>query len=192
MWYTLRMQRRWLAILGFGVASLMNPALMSGCSSFIRFNYGEPEMLALMNRANQDGPYHLQYNGQQYEVTVALQQGTALRRTSQQDVRITPEDTILGLAFVPTAHACGKRTFVRAAGACDDTTNMPVEGTITVKAIAGRVILDSAAIKGTLHAYGTTIYRASLMLTLDQDTFQLTSTDGKTFTEGELKLRSTL
>lgn len=143
-------------ILAFGV----NPALLGGCNKIFPFQYGEAEMVAIVDGANRAGPYRVESEGQVYQVSFRVSQRPG-------------DDKLSGLApsgwsgqAVRQAQACGNRTFLRSASACLDTTEMPVEGALTLTRVgaSGGAILGDAPARGELRVIGKVLEGATLTL----------------------------
>jgi hypothetical protein len=159
-----------LGTVAFGLASVVNPAFVTGCARLgLTYDFGEPEVVALVDAASHGGPYRFKSDAREVEVSVALSQARG-------------EDTSLAEPLlVRSALACGHRTFLRSASACLDTTSVPVEGTLTVKAVAGSIVLDRLPVTGALRVVGTHIRSAELSLTGGPNLVEMRSDDGKTF-----------
>lgn len=136
----------------FVTAFLINPMLLSGCRR--GFDFGEAEVVALVDRAAKGGPYRLSSREGDVEVSFEISQAVGEDKTSA-----APRAGV-----VRSALACGHRTFLRSAGACLDTTTVPVQGTMTVKTVAGRTLLDRVPATGALEVHGTRLSSASLSL----------------------------
>lgn len=157
--YARRMGKKSWATLAFVVGFAVNPALLTGCG-LLRpsFSYGEAELLAVIDNANRGGPYRYQKDGVTYEVSFTVSQAATAPRKRAELLPST--------AWITEAHACSERTFVRGAGACLDTSTVPVEGTMQVKRLGpgGARVVGSVPVSGKLHAIGTTLGRADLSL----------------------------
>jgi len=109
--------RRLTWVLGLAFFFL-NPALACGPAD-PEFQYGAEEM-----RGAVEGNWALQVDsdGKSTAVTVRLQQDTAVRTALARPAGA-------GVRLVRAAHACGTRTLVKSAGACSDSTQMPLVAT---------------------------------------------------------------
>ena len=67
-----------------------------------------------------------------------------------------------GRSLIRAAHACGSRTLVKSAGACSDTSEMP----LAVTFVSGDPSLMNALLSGTFIAFGTTFQGGSLEVTV--------------------------
>ena len=140
----------------FVTAFAINPMLLSGCRK--SFDFGEAEVVALVDRAAKGGPYRLSSREGDVEVSFEVSQVVGEDKTGA-----APR----GTGVVRSALACGNRTFLRSAGACIDPTTVPVQGTMTVKTVAGVVLLDRAPSTGALEVHGTSLASATLSLKRD-------------------------
>ena len=130
-----------LAVLGF----FINPGL--ACSpSDSGYKFGEAEM-----RAAVEGTWQLSFvadGGAIGSLTVQIRErsekldsGTALRSDRRQTA-----------GFIRTAAACGSRTFLGSAGACEDLSEMPLD----VSYVAGDAVYQGVPMGGIFRAFGTT------------------------------------
>lgn len=165
----------WLGAMAFSLASIVNPAFFTGCSSITgaKFDFGEAEMVTLLNETGKGA-----FRGANGKVEVVFD----LKQTAGKD-----EVSDSGVAAVRPAHACGSRTFLRSADACIDDTQVKVEGVVTIREIAsvdqpGKVLADKVPVTGTLIAYGTTLNRVNLNVgSADKKVAVSLTSDGKTF-----------
>jgi hypothetical protein len=144
----------------FVLAFVVNPALLGGCNTIFPFQYGEAEMVAIVDGANRAGPYRFESEGQVYQVSFQVSQQRG-------------DDKVSGLGpsgwagqAVRQAQACGNRSFLRSASACLDTTEVPVEGALTVTHVGagGGVILGDTPARGELRVVGKVLEGATLTL----------------------------
>jgi hypothetical protein len=171
-------KKRWA--LGFALSSVafvVNPALMSGCEA--SFEYGEKELVAVLESVNQTERFTFEHEGSKYELTLALEQVEGADETSARETGLTR-----------AAHACSQRTFMRSAAACLDETLVPVKGKVTLKRLASQaeVLLDGVDVEGTLLAEGTRLGRVHVNLESTGRRVSLRSADAKTFELEEVYL----
>ncbi|HEU4408260.1 MAG TPA: hypothetical protein VFS43_23560 [Polyangiaceae bacterium] len=171
-----------LGAVAFYVAWAVNPALFGGCRAFSGFGFGEAEMVQLLGAANQAGPYRFtSASGQAFEVSLALRQ-------VQGDDKLSAAPGAAP-SLVSPAHACGDRTFLRSASACESTTYLPVEGDVTVRALAnGALVVDHAPVAGKLSVLGTHLTNGSLELQAGGHGFFLESKGDRTFRLSHAKI----
>jgi len=131
--------RAGLGALAFGLASIVNPAFVTGCG--LTYDFGEPQVLALVDAASRGGPYPFKLDGRDVSVSFTLSQARAKATSTAEPL------------LVRSALACGERTFVRSAAACLDTMKVPVEGMLTVKDAAGALLLDRAAVHADFNRF---------------------------------------
>jgi hypothetical protein len=161
----------------FGVAFAINPALLNGCS-LVSFSFGEKEMVGLLDAANGRRFTFRQGTGE-YELELKLEQDLGADKLAQAD----------GVAVTREALACSDRTFLRSAGACLDTTTMPLAGIATLRRSGeAKPLLDAVAVKGSLEVIGRRIDNADLDLNSDSVEISLDSRDGKTFELGRVSV----
>jgi hypothetical protein len=131
-------------------AFFLNPNL--ACSDEPQFQYGAPEM-----RAAVEGDWSLTITpagGTAMQVTVHIQQSaTALTATAARPP---------GHRLVREAQACGTRTLVKSAGACIDSTEMP----LAVTYASGDSTFQSAQMSGQFLVNGLVFAMGDLYLTI--------------------------
>ena len=128
--------RRLLTTIAFGLAFVINPAFLLSCDSDEEFEYGEAEMLELLDELNAIETWEA--DGREMELHLEQSTGEALTRGA-------PDIDIL-----MSAEACGNRTFVKSASACVSTTEMPVQGTIIVRDLdSGDEIANDQQVQGS-------------------------------------------
>jgi hypothetical protein len=96
--------------------------------------------------------------------TITPSGGTAIAMSVQLDEAdnapgATAQAT--GRSLIRAAHACGSRTLVKSAGACDDVSNMP----LAITFVSGEPSLMSAPLSGNFMVFGTTFKGGSLQVT---------------------------
>lgn len=139
--------RRTIVTCVFSAAFFVNPLLLSGCRSRPSFDFTEADLVADLAHAVSAGPYRMSTTEGDVEVSFELVQSVGEDKTSRAD---RP-------AVVRSAHACGQRTLLRSAAACLETTTMPVEGTMTIKLVAGAVLVDRIPVRGAMEILGPTL-----------------------------------
>ncbi len=132
-------------------AFFLNPSFACGGPTGPTFEYDAPEMSAAVG-----GTWMLTFvpdGGAITHVSFTVEQaaGPAAPTASAQRP-----------GLVRSAEACGTRTLVRAAAACVDLTEMPLE----VKFLTGDDTLATAALSGTFRVYGTQFAYGDLELVL--------------------------
>ncbi len=165
----------------FGLAFALNPAFVSGCGLFgPSFEFGEADVVALMANESLLGPHRFRQGDAEYVLTVELEQRRGKDQTSQV------------AAVVREAHACSGRTFLRSAGACLDTTDMPVEGRVKlVKLGSPEIAIADVPASGSLEIHGLELDNARLDLEGEGYSFELRSTDARRFELARITLPST-
>lgn len=149
-----------LLALIFAAAFVVNPAYLVGCSSEAdddEPDFGEAEMVGLLDDFNGMGASAVVDGSAVYEVNVALTQQEGADAVSARG----------GLRVVRAAHACGSRTFLRSAAACTTETLLGIEGTIIVRRVDGpssMILVEGLAVQGQIIASGETLRFASLDL----------------------------
>jgi hypothetical protein len=137
----------WLAPLAF---FFINPSV--GCGTDApQFQYGAAEMQTAIA-----GTWT-------FDITPAG--GTAMTVTVQIDEADTaPAVTaqVSGRSLIRAAHACGSRTLVKSAGACTDSSSMP----LAVTFVSGDPSVMSAPLSGAFIVQGTTFQSGMLELTV--------------------------
>ncbi|MBK8170950.1 MAG: hypothetical protein IPK60_11490 [Sandaracinaceae bacterium] len=162
-----RLTRSAIGVAVFALAFVVNPLYFAGCvASDPEPNFGEPEMLALLDDANESSPYAFAVDDVHYELALSLSQ-------SAQMARAIPKSEL-----VQSAYACGNRAFYQSAAACVTVTELPVNGTFTLRRMDGSEWVEVAtdiAVRGSIAVYGETLTSAFLTLHFrdNQDTIQL-------------------
>lgn len=168
---------RLAASIAFSLAFVINPAYL-GCGPTVEEpNFGEAEMLQCLDAANEIGTWAFTADGVDYEVELSLMQ------TAGVDVIAWQSDEPY---FARVAHACGSRTFMQSASACTTTTQLVVEGELTLRRIdstGALEILSSEPVAGDLHSYTTTLAWVGLSLTFGggSQSLSLSAVDARTF-----------
>jgi hypothetical protein len=110
-----------LAVLGF----FLNPGFACSPSDEPQFHYGEPEMKAAV-----EGTWLLTLrasDGTLSETTLQIAESSK----AQAWLSPTAPGGSYGTGVIRAAAACGSRTFVKAAGACTDGSEMPLDIVVT-------------------------------------------------------------
>ncbi|HKU39979.1 MAG TPA: hypothetical protein VJR89_17585 [Polyangiales bacterium] len=140
-----------LALGVFAVAFVINPGYFAGCVGEPSGpDFGEAEMLELLDEANATGPFDLEHAGVQYRLELSMQQkaGDDLDETSSRQ-QPTP--------FAARAYACGSRTFMASAAACLTSSIIPLTGQFSLVRIdeTGETrVLDDETLSGELRVGG--------------------------------------
>lgn len=135
----------WLVPVAF---FFLNPAI--ACSDDPDFQYGAPEMSAAVAG---DWSFTITPdNGSATALTVHIEQAAASATAARAG----------GRSFVRAAHACGTRTLVKSAGACVDSSQMP----LTVTFVTGDAAFATAALNGIFTVYGLTFVSGDLDVVL--------------------------
>lgn len=161
----------------FGVAFVINPAYLTGCGSEEdEPDFGEAEMVALLADFNAMAMSEIDQGDARYEVELSLEQAEG-------------DDVIEARApspFASTAYACGNRTFMKSAAACDTQTLMGVEGTLTVRRIDGDepvVVVEDLPVSGQMRASSNQLRFVSIDLGVEGGgTISWITTNAKDFT----------
>ena len=118
-------------------AFFLNPGL--ACTDEPEFQYGAAEM-----RAAVEGDWSFTITpdgGDATQVTVHIEQAATAPATGGAGSR---------RALVRAAHACGTRTLVKGAGACSDSSQMP----LAVSYVSGDATFTSATLSGMFTVHG--------------------------------------
>jgi hypothetical protein len=143
----------WLFPIAFFSFFLVNPGLACGPAE-PQYQYGAAEMRAAVEGtwsftiAPQDG-------SPAQHVTVRLEQAASapqLEKTARAP----------GRSLVRAAWACGSRTLVRSAGACIDSSTMP----LAVSVLSGDLVLSSGTLSGSFRVDGLTFTFGELEIDL--------------------------
>ncbi len=164
--------RRLVVAFVFLTGFVLNPAFVTGCGGVNEpdFEFGEPEMLALLETTN-DRVWEWDETG----VTFSLKQGSELV-LSQQSV-----------SWLNVATACDDRSFVASAGACIVASRLAIEGTVTITdRTHGDVILEDAPVHGTMEVLGRTLSGVRIDLSHTQGSVTFDSEDGQVLELTEL------
>jgi hypothetical protein len=151
-----RGMRKQLGAVAFLAAWMLNPALLTGCGMLAGFEFGEAEVVAIVDGANRTGPLRYEDHGKTYEVSIQVEQTKGDDKLHSQAPR----------AAVRQAMACGNRSFLKSAAACLDTTEVPVEGTLTIRPLTpgATALVDHGPARGALTVHGKSLKSAGLML----------------------------
>lgn len=109
----------------FGLFLIANPAYFTACSSpSPEFEYDQADMLEVLYGLNEAGPFEWD----DYSISLSFPHAAAKQAFYQPGAATSSG----GMPFVAQAHACGTRSFVQPAEACGSTTEMQLQGTMTV------------------------------------------------------------
>jgi hypothetical protein len=172
------------AVSTFLLASVVNPAYFAGCvQDESEPDFGEPEMLELLDAVNEQGRWQFENAGAQYEIEFSLMQAAGA------DSHAAARTAMFSGA---TAHACGSRTFMNSAAACLTVSQLIVEGEFTLRELAPtpRVVASAVAVTGNLTAPGNHLRSASLDLRFGDSFVTLETRDASTFELQNLHARS--
>jgi len=171
----------------FGFVFVVNPAYFSGCASEEEGpDFGEAEMLQVLDAANDMGRWEIESEGARYEVELVLIQATG------EDAMASKQAEPM---FGSPAHACsGTRTFLRSAQACDTSTHLFLEGTLTIRALDEQPVVEVVSdleIVGSMSAYGDSLrtVQISLQPANTPYTIHLSSADARTFSLDSIDLK---
>ncbi len=170
-----KVPRNLIAAVLFTLAFVLNPAYVAGCGDEdAEPNFGEAQMLEVLEGLTVMGPYSMEEGDAQYEVELMLTQvggaddlGAALRPL-----------------FAMQAYACGSRTFMQSAAACITSTTLPIEGALTLRRIDGdepAVVVSDLAVRGEIVVFGTRLGNAHVSLDFEGGFAALVSDDGVRF-----------
>lgn len=164
---------------------VLNPAYFLGCAAEEKerkFDYGEAEMLSLLDDINDTDAWLIVSDGVEYTVQVSLSQA----RGADDTKSAAPSDRESGeSAWTQQAHACGnkERVFGSTASACDTLyiTTIPVEGTLEIFKIEGSEssLVKELAVSGDLQVMNPTFAHGEVFLYLEDERATL-SLQGKT------------
>ena len=139
---------------------LVNPVITVGCDQNYGPAFGEAEMLDLMTDIN-GKEWTFEDNNRSYIISFNL---------NQQSV----EEMASILSIMGSAHACGTRSFIASASACIETTELPMEGTVSITdAVTDEVIVDELSIQGEMMVFGYELDNASVSLNAETADFWL-------------------
>jgi len=174
-----RVGRGALSTAVFALIFVLNPALIAGCGLLGgSFEYGEPEMVALLDSVNRTERWKFSHEGADYELVLEVE-----RRGKDSTRKPAADDP----SVVRPAHSCENRSFVRSAAGCLDTTEMPIVATVTLRGLeAGAPLIDRVPLDGELEVIGLRLERATLRAHDESRAIDLSSKDGKTFDIREL------
>jgi hypothetical protein len=164
---------------GFFFAFVVNPAYITGCMvSESEPDFGEAEMLALLDAANEQGRWELESDGKTYEIELSLMQKVGSPAASGPEPGYAPRTaweprTALraGSLWSAPAHACGTRTFTQSASACVTFTEVPLFGELTIRELSPtpHVVVDALEVEGRLWTDAARLLFAYLDVYLSDD-----------------------
>jgi len=156
----------------FGAMSLLwlvNPVFVGGCDEK-GFEFEEEDMIVLAETID-DGSWTANIDGQDYELQFVVS-------TDSVEAGLSQAGLSMGSAW-----ACEERSFVASAAACIDTTELHVDGFLTVtEGDSNIVVIDNAPIEGIMSVMGLQLDNAELTFSLGEDgSVRFGSADGVTF-----------
>jgi hypothetical protein len=161
----------------FVLASVINPAYFSGCAANEeKPNFGEAEMLEYLDAANDTRTWSFAANEKDYEIELSLNEKAGEDSEGEESASLT--------LFATRVNACSSRTFMQSASACVDSTEVVVEGELTLRvmdASGPRDIMTAQPISGTLMAIGTELRGTTLWLNFGDNLITLSSDETRTF-----------
>jgi hypothetical protein len=143
-----------LGSLCFGFFLVANPAYFISCSDSGGFQYDEADMLEVVEQLNDtehlviDSPSELRG----YQVDFQLEQSSEV--SSELSAVVGPT----AASWIESAHACGERTFVKAAGACGSFSNLYLEGTVRIK--DGEDVVKTLEVRGAMEVHSNLLTEA--------------------------------
>jgi hypothetical protein len=179
-------------VVAFGLASVVNPGYFTGCASDAdedpgtepgteKFEFGEAEMLGLLDEANATGPFEIMRANVNYRVEIVFSQ-----RVGQD------QDDSAGLqpraAFMPRAYACGTRTFMQSASACITMSEVLFSARLDLYRLDGdgeTQLVRDQQLEARLWVTGTKLTNAEITIgnygATSPTKLTLISNDGKSF-----------
>jgi hypothetical protein len=127
----------WLVPVAF---FFLNPGLACGPPE-PQYEYGAAEMRAAVEG---NWSFTIMPDGASGPIQVSV-------KVEQAATAPAPHARAPGRAFVRAAYACGSRTLVKSAGACSDSSEMP----LTVTFVSGDATFSTATLSGVFKVYGT-------------------------------------
>jgi hypothetical protein len=181
-----------MTVVAFGLASVVNPGYFAGCASGTggeKFEFGEVEMLELMDEANATGPFDIMSGSQQYRLELSFEQKSG---EDEDDVAAFLQRPV----FTSRARACGTRTFMQSAAACITSSEVPLTATVNLYRIdsAGETqVVHDEMVDTRFYVWGTKLTNARIESSsnaIGSPTLQLSlmSSDGKTFKLGYFRI----
>ena len=155
---------------------LVNPIYLGGCfDTEAEFSFGEAEMLTLLDTINEQS-WTVEQDDSSYELTFSLEQASSDNRYEGASLDI--------MDSFASAYACSSRSFAAEASACIDDTFLPIIGTVTiVETETDTIVAEDISLEGEMLVIGTSLNNADVLLrTVDENTINFRSSDGKTFT----------
>ncbi len=155
------MQRWIITACVFAFSFIVNPMyLAGGCvtTPAPAFEYGEAEMVTLLQHVTDAGTYPFSWQGREYELIVVVHEAAGAKpaRSATREV-----------SWQARASACGTRTFQQSAAACMDTSELLSEGEATLRVKeqgAFRTLIDAAPVTGSLFMPGLQLGYGELVL----------------------------
>ena len=155
---------------------LANPVLVGGCGEK-GFEFEAEDMVALAETI-EDSSWTANIEGQDYEMEFMISSESIEDGLSQLNLQ-------LGSAL-----ACENRSFLGSAAACIDTTELRVDGFLTVtKEDSNFVVIDNVPIEGIMSVRGRSLNNAELRFFIgDGESVHFDSADGIAFEMGIVNL----
>jgi hypothetical protein len=189
-----RSSRWFVTVAAFCLASVINPGYFAGCASSTgdddpgpepgseKFEFGEAEMLALVDEANATSPFDFTQGPDHYRVEMFFEQ----RAGEDQDDTASLQRPA---PFKMRAFACGTRTFMQSAAACVTMSQVLLTATINLYRLDGEdttPIVQNRKVDAYLSVGGYKLTNANIISGSygvgDNSTqIALGSADGKTF-----------
>jgi hypothetical protein len=169
--------RKAFTALIFTLAFVINPAYVAGCGSEEEQgqDFSEADMVALLDDFAALDPTELEVEGVHYEIELSLTQSEG-----QDEISVRAPSPFASKAF-----ACGSRTFMKSASACDSITTMPIEGALTLLRVDGEeriAVLTDVPVEGSMIAGSNQLTHVTISLELDGGGLaQWSTTNGQDF-----------
>src|SRR5690606_14053153 len=143
-----------LGSLCFGFFLVANPAYFVSCSDGGGFQYGEADMLEVVEQLNETEHLDIatpsELSG--YQIDFQLEQASA----------VSPEETAqrapTQASWITSAHACDDRTFVKAAAACSSSSSLLLAGTARIK--DGEETVRTLEVQGAMEVHSNLLTQA--------------------------------
>ena len=156
---------RWIAgAIAFGLGSVVNPAYF-GCASesVEKFEFGEAEMLELLDEANATGPFEFEDGTDRYRLEVIFTQKPG-------DDSDESASSSVHAPFAARAYACGSRSFKQSASACITSSTVPLTAQLDLFRldVGGEThLVRNQTFDAMLNVFGTKLNNASIGIVPD-------------------------